>query len=296
MESNDYEYDDDEEYSYHSVSASTDYGSDDHSDLILSTSSNNPYQILKKDDVLMRIRNATTKLQELLAVDHETAFSALVMNNWNADLVTRRWFDGDESLLSPLGLERKKEEAPLTCNSCPICYDDMEICTKFRCGHSICSECFKDYLNSYIESMTSFKLMKCPDFKCPCVSPIDVTTQLTGKHMEKYDDLLIHHYMLNNNMRFCPGLDCMYIHEYRPGNNVDIVCHCSGSFCSSCAGYSHRPVSCKMSASWNEKNSSESEAILWIRANTKVELRSYKISRNRFPLTNNNYHSFIIYV
>ncbi len=57
--------------------------------------------------------------------------------------------------------------------------------------------------------------------------------------------------------------------RYKGGGAHDIVCRCGHKFCFRCKEEAHRPASCADVRRWHHKNTSESENVNWMIANTK---------------------------
>ena len=75
----------------------------------------------------------------------------------------------------------------------------------------------------------------------------------------------------NKNIKWCPSpVGCEYFVENSSLLPIPIICKCGFSFCFGCNAESHEPVSCKVLDKWEKKNTSESENVTWIMANTKA--------------------------
>ena len=75
----------------------------------------------------------------------------------------------------------------------------------------------------------------------------------------------------NKSIRWCPELGCdvcILLKEYATVQNP-VECECGAKFCIYCSKLSHDPVDCEVALRWDEKNTSESENMTWILANTK---------------------------
>lgn len=75
----------------------------------------------------------------------------------------------------------------------------------------------------------------------------------------------------NKNIMWC-AKGCDYVCNKLPGFDPSkpVKCKCGASTCSKCSKFSHRPVTCSTMQEWEKKNSSESENMNWIVANTKA--------------------------
>jgi ariadne-1 len=77
----------------------------------------------------------------------------------------------------------------------------------------------------------------------------------------------------NKNVKWCPYTkECEYAAERINDTNLSSIvdCICGNSFCFRCGEEQHRPADCEMFKEWEIKNSSESENLNWIIANTKM--------------------------
>lgn len=73
----------------------------------------------------------------------------------------------------------------------------------------------------------------------------------------------------NRHLKWCPSPNCDKVAEYKAGGEKEIECRCSHVFCFKCSREGHRPCSCDLVRIWQEKNSTDSENVNWIIANTK---------------------------
>lgn len=75
----------------------------------------------------------------------------------------------------------------------------------------------------------------------------------------------------NRRIKWCPQQGCELCYEKSIYSTVtEVSCDCGGSFCFLCGGESHKPADCEMATRWDDKNTSESENLQWIMANTKA--------------------------
>ena len=75
----------------------------------------------------------------------------------------------------------------------------------------------------------------------------------------------------NRSTKWCPAPGCEFAVEIDMGSGTgyDVSCKCLYSFCWNCTEEAHRPVDCGTVAKWMLTNSSESENVTWLLANTK---------------------------
>ena len=145
------------------------------------------------------------------------------------------------------------------------------------CKHEFCKSCWRDYLKEIVINDTKKSLRApCQQSGCNLVVPhsmfqkvnLDAATykKYMRWHCQSFTDD-------NKNVKWCPySKDCDYaaerINDTQYSSIVD--CICGNSFCFRCGEEQHRPADCEMFKQWNIKNSSESENLNWIIANTKM--------------------------
>lgn len=77
----------------------------------------------------------------------------------------------------------------------------------------------------------------------------------------------------NRNIQWCPYTkECDYAAQKVSSYDTMVICDCccGNSFCFKCGQEQHWPADCEMRKKWEMKNSSESENLTWIIANTKM--------------------------
>lgn len=140
--------------------------------------------------------------------------------------------------------------------------------------------CWKIYLVDKVKSMgPSCVFTKCPQPRCNVVVPHSFFlkyledeehedgTNYRQKYLNWHCKQMTDH---NKNIKWCPQKGCEFMAEktvFAIKNTVD--CRCGNSFCFSCEFEDHLPATCSMVRIWKEKESSDSENITWIKANTK---------------------------
>jgi len=155
------------------------------------------------------------------------------------------------------------------------------------CGHRFCEGCWGNWVRAEFEKGPTCIMTKCPEFKCKTRVPDTVQLRfLERKNHGKYHEYCNSNFVTNSRtLKWCPTPNCgcaaeltdtnlLTVSEYEAKNKstggVGVVCRCGGSWCWRCARDDHRPSSCEECEEWNNKNSSESENVLWIMANTKI--------------------------
>lgn len=159
-----------------------------------------------------------------------------------------------------------------------ICFQTYVFDTKFEstvgfCGHSFCTACLETYVSKAIDDGPGCLFLRCPDPYCRAVIGEDMVNLLVsdGGKMKYKEFFLLRSYVNNNkNIKWCPTPDCECAIEHELGNeSYDVICDCSTSFCWNCLEDSHGPLDCPTMEEWTLKNSSESENVTWILANSK---------------------------
>ncbi|EGG16325.1 hypothetical protein DFA_09355 [Cavenderia fasciculata] len=156
---------------------------------------------------------------------------------------------------------------------CSICGDDetTEATALPTCGHSICNECWAQYLGGKI--VEGEANIRCPFFKCT-----SVVDDLTIKHLiapflyQKYESFATKKYLQHSEMRWCPTPGCESIVTSDSSDaSLDIVqcSQCLFRFCLKCHRESHLPCTCEQMALWEQKCRDESETTHWKSVNCK---------------------------
>ena len=126
-------------------------------------------------------------------------------------------------------------------------------------------------------------MTKCPQSKCNMVVPHSFFLKYLKGAVEKNELGQEVNYLnvylkwhckqmvdANKNMKWCPSKDCEFIVERPLYSSQSVVeCKCSHRFCFYCKNEDHMPASCDHVRMWNEKEQSDGENVLWMKANTK---------------------------
>eukprot|EP00494_Astrolonche_serrata_P027332 UN27595 len=140
-----------------------------------------------------------------------------------------------------------------------------------------CSDCWGQWLKSEIERQGPKSVgTKCPYFKCGLVVPATFYDKFLSpnrkywKYLKMYKKYVQTMFIQGCNfIKPCPGVNCDYAVAYELGGAHPIQCKCGHLWCFGCNFESHNPASCDHAQKWEEKNSSDSENVNWIMANTK---------------------------
>jgi ariadne-1 len=156
---------------------------------------------------------------------------------------------------------------------CLICWNKTTEFDGLKCGHAFCTTCWKSYLQERLKLGKPALETTCPQVECPLTVPHSVWIRiLSGNelllttyrkyHCQSFTDD-------NKAVKWCPRPGCIYAIECTNLAKRDVTCQCGTEFCFRCNRLSHRPCSCSDAQQWEDKNSSESENVTWMIANTK---------------------------
>ena len=234
------------------------------------------FSILCPAEIDDKISQTVSDLIEVTDVlSRDDAFIILIHYGWKVKLIEEEWFEG-LSVRGKSGASRAGEAFSESSflEKCPICLN-MEASLKISmagCAHSFCSDCFRLYLSLKVtdEGQGSVET-KCPFFQCKQTVPVSLFKHLLPEPLFiKHQDWIRNFFVSSNSkwIKWCPNplgcVNAIVSHTVSRGS-----CKCGFSFCWKCSSESHVPVKCDFAAKWNLKNSSESENVSWIIANTK---------------------------
>lgn len=158
---------------------------------------------------------------------------------------------------------------------CQICYDTIDDTNKFSlsCGHTFCKNDWREYLIKKVDQDSTGIDARCMQAGCNLkVGHTVFEKLLPSSKLETYWKWLCKSYTDDNKrIKWCPAQGCEMCYEKSIYSTItEVRCDCGGSFCFQCGSESHKPADCEMAQQWDEKNSSESENLQWIMANTKA--------------------------
>lgn len=233
------------------------------------------YKILSMDDVEKKLTERVELIKDLFQTTEDDAITLLKFYKWDNHKLQQDYFENDikikisAGLLLPPGIifEHHIDSACLIClnkllskpNDCLLC------------GHKFCSDCWNNYIKFTVEKGKDCLMAKCPLAGCPIIIPKSIYAKyLSPKLLLEYKKYLCKSFTDDNKyVRWCPAIGCKYLAYNEQLTLIEIKCTCGNKFCFGCGEPSHNPCTCKMLTEWKIKNSSESENITWIVANTK---------------------------
>ena len=212
---------------------------------------------------------------------------------WNVDGLLQQFFEKGEKLFTDAGIDKnaikqfsstnssssssqeKKKPMILECDIC--CSDiDVESAVAVSCGHSFCSDCWRQYFKVKIEE----EGMNITNLNCMakgCKTKVDLSTVSrvlgnTSPAFKKYMKHLMNAYVKTLPLiAWCPGPNCERALKISMGNSkIAVTCECKHSFCFNCGMEPHQPATCAMLINWKKKVADDSETFNWLSANTKL--------------------------
>ena len=124
-----------------------------------------------------------------------------------------------------------------------------------ECGHALCRECYKGYLEAQLKDGPEVVFKICPINPCKLiVSDENFKNLLSPEDFEKYQEFYKKSFIsLNKSTKYCPAPGCNNAVSYPSLKQVDIVCKCGNDFCFKCMKPAHRPIDCDLLAEWQTR-------------------------------------------
>jgi ariadne-1 len=232
--------------------------------------------ILTIHDVDKRIKAITKELREVISpLSYDEALIVLNRFGWALSTVQDKWFEDASCVRTTAGLgpshphQAEYLDSPVSvCGIC-LCEPVGTAVAISSCMHAFCKLCYKKYLEGKISDGHDSLQTRCPFFKCPLVVPQSMFKDLVEPTMfEKLLEWQRNWFVMSHKdqLRWCPNpAGCGRLAP----NQRRVNCDCGFEWCWQCMQEFHEPVSCELATQWSEKNSSESENVTWIIANTK---------------------------
>lgn len=238
------------------------------------------YAIIKKDDLEGVRSNLITQCMEFTDMSETEATLALIYFHWNLEKLRDVWYDDPETYKIKAGIDlapatfNKLKEDGITGNNeeCLICYTEKDDTFKaLKCNHFFCGECWEEYVNSRLDDLLTALHTPCPQSGCTLIVPekFMISSIKSEKRMQFIKALLKNFTDYNKDIKWCPTPDCGICIRCLIHVEKEIECECRAVFCFSCSKEGHRPCPCILIEAWDTKNSSESENVKWLIANTK---------------------------
>lgn len=232
--------------------------------------------ILSSLDIDAMMESKICQLREVVScLTRDEALAILHRYAWDLTLVQQDWFEDNGRLVcekSGIIIPTEFLFFEANENACTICIGTEERLVGLSgCGHMFCESCFTQYLENKVRDGQDSVLARCPSFKCPLVVPQSAFGSLCSIELfDKYLEWNRNYFVSLNSreIKWCPNAaGCGRLAVRATSEHVK--CGCGFEWCWKCSLEYHVPVSCDLARQWKEKNSSESENVTWILANTK---------------------------
>ncbi len=239
------------------------------------------YQVIKTID-LNKLRDQIIKeAMEYLCLSRDETTTVLINYQWNMEKIRDQWYENVDENKIKCGIELSQKNLDFfikgkiesNSNYCLVCYSDLNNEDSFSllCKHNFCKDCWTDHLNSKTEDILIMVSTTCPQQGCPLIVPETFFRKyLSMDSQEILNKAILKNFTDNNSdLKWCPTPNCGVCIQCVNHNSKEIECDCKAVFCFTCGKDAHRPCTCEMIQAWDAKNSSQSENVKWLTANTK---------------------------
>jgi len=235
------------------------------------------------EEIESRQNEIINEAADLLNRSHDDAIIILRHFKWDVNKIPEIWFGKEDKLGKEIGVI--PANPPPKTTMCEMCYDDLdEESDGIKCKHNFHSYCWSGYLKTLIEKGIGCVESNCPKMGCNMTIPYSMFKKyLDPKDFTTYKKYHCRSFTDDNkSIRWCPDPGCDFVTEKFGGGNKQIYCKCGNVFCFGCNKESHRPIECDTCDKWLHKNTTESENVTWILANTKQCPKCHKpIEKNQ---------------
>ncbi|KAL8518167.1 hypothetical protein ACS0TY_009505 [Phlomoides rotata] len=266
--------DSEEEYSYYS-SGGEDVVMEEDSGRHDPYSDTKDYIILKEDEIKQLLEEDISEVSNVLSVSRGIACTLLLRENWKISSVVEKWLADDDGVREIIAVSETPKSIESD-NYCKICFESVEndAVLSLPCGHPFCADCWRNYLNVFINDGPGCLNLHCPEPKCETAAGLDMVESVSWEDdRNKYYHYLYRSYIESSrNRKWCPAPGCEYAVEFDAASvceSYDVTCDCSYKFCWNCTEECHRPVDCQTVLNWTKKNKSDGANFAWISAYTK---------------------------
>ena len=242
------------------------------------------YTVISKANLESLQREALEQVQSILGCTTTAARSLLTFFSWDAESVLSTIAErGDTEVYKRAGVIPKESvEAsvsggdPQKNSLCTVCFCEMtpEDAVSMSCGHTFCSDCWKQHFSIGINEGLSRRLV-CMAPRCGVFCDEDQVKTLLAQDdallLQKYEQALIDGYVDDNTRaRWCPSVPhCGGAIRVNGDPHCEVDCPCGEQFCFACGEGPHSPATCEMVQQWVRRIQDGTETASWLRANTK---------------------------
>lgn len=240
------------------------------------------YQALDEQAILAESEELISGVQELCGLPSATMAALLLRENeWNRERLIERWMEDSAAVLAKAGISSgdldQPAKHPRKKMECPIC---LETCSSknsyaLGCGHRYCNDCWRQYLQTALQSAHTASQTRCPAPTCRALVHDDAFKKHLGKRdYARYESFVRRSFVDSNpRAKWCPAPNCgRAIRVDVASRRAPVQCACGLVFCFRCADADigdHSPATCEDVEKWLRKATDESENVVWMQANTK---------------------------
>ena len=245
------------------------------------------YEILKNDEFIKKRDLIIEKFMECSCLGYDEAELVLLYYNWDYDKLTEVWYDEMGKIKieshieqSPESIENIKkfyDKNQIPENQCLICLCDLEKedSISLKCNHYLCSDCYKEYINTKLENEPLNILnTPCPLNGCNLYVTRSIFKKcVTEKKKQKiFAKSLVKNFIFSSkDIKLCPNQECNKSVRVLGSKTCEIKCTCGYFFCFNCLQEAHKPCDCEMVKIWLNYTKIRDNGIdlIWIKNNTK---------------------------
>jgi len=232
--------------------------------------------IMKKRDLLISQIGSND-----YGLSKEDATLLLMYFQWSKDSFDLKWWDNQESIRIKSGIAISKQDQlvlkshniPDSSKFCLICYSDEDLYA-LSCKHHFCSYCWTDYLKVKTEDFLVSLSSTCPQKDCPLIVPESLFFKYLKndpKELANFQKSIFRNFISTNKaLKMCTAPTCNYVIECFSLRDLEVKCLCGNTFCFACEKQTHRPITCETLVKWEQKNNSDSDDDLWVKAHCKI--------------------------
>ncbi|VIO87491.1 Uncharacterized protein BM_BM956 [Brugia malayi] len=234
------------------------------------------YACLKVPEVERLLKETVDHVVSTLNVSSSLAKILLHFYKWDdSTLIQLYRVDPCKVLVDCFVCAGSSKQQPDTM-SCVVCTRLQDECTKMYaldCGHSFCSACWMEYIETQLCNGLSITI-GCMASGCTLLCLEDFVLRILSERTEirdKYERLIFKDCVESHpQLRFCPGIDCHVVIKAQCQKAKKVTCtSCRISFCFQCGCDYHAPTSCETIRKWLTKCADDSETANYISAHTK---------------------------
>lgn len=240
------------------------------------------FESLDEAVLLTSTTSLVQEVSDILTLPKPVALVLLRFFNWNKEKLINSFTENKEKVLAAAHIAESLEKKPKSKKPkyvCHICEDTFLGVDTYAlpCGHRYCRDCWAGYLgNALNDAPKVVTTTHCPAPKCQMTVHDACWRELlpATEEKDKFQKFLNICTITDNPLlKYCPAPGCTKVMRVDVRERTRAVhCSCGFDWCFNCHDSDigdHMPANCKQVAEWRERETSESENIKWLIANTK---------------------------